>query len=253
MMLVKSQVKYIQSLGQKKFRDQEDVFVAEGTRIINELLCADNVMPVTLVALKSWVNESRELIDQHPGIKIIETDESWLERISSLKTPNQVIGVFRKPEFQKSSPQNKFSLALDAVQDPGNLGTIVRTADWFGIDLVVCGTGSADLYNSKVIQATMGSISRVQVLYTDLSEYFAAHQDVPVYAMTMKGKNIFTAGQLEKGIILVGNEARGINAELLSMAAMEITIPGGERTESLNAAMAAGIAMAELTAKQKFQ
>ncbi|HLK31432.1 MAG TPA: TrmH family RNA methyltransferase, partial [Puia sp.] len=159
-MLTKSQAKYIQSLSQKKFRDEEHAFVAEGPKIINELLDAGNVELIQLFALKDW--ESRKEI----AMNIISEKE--LERISFLQTPNEVLGIFKKPVFGKHDFSGKISLMLDGIQDPGNLGTIIRTSDWFGIDNIICSKDSADVFNPKVVQSTMGSIARVQVIYEDI-------------------------------------------------------------------------------------
>lgn len=242
-MLVKSQVKYIQSLSQKKLRDEEGVFVAEGPKIIHELLRAPNLHAKQLFATEEW-------LEQNPSIdpKIIaELSSSELERLSFLQTPNQVLGVFSKPEFPANIAWNNvISLMLDTIQDPGNLGTIMRCADWFGINQIVCSRDSADVFNPKVVQSGMGSISRVQVIYEDLGAFLDEHNTVPVYAATLNGESIYTMQGIQSGIILIGNESKGIHEDLLAKSRYSITIPGRGGAESLNAAVATGIILSHI-------
>lgn len=242
-MLVKTQVKYIQSLSQKKLRDEEGVFVAEGPKIIEELLAAGNTDLVQLYAESSW-------IEKHPSLpqNSVQTVSSGeLERISFLQTPHQVLGIFRKPVFPTGlTLRNKISLMLDTIQDPGNLGTIVRCADWFGISTVICSRDSADVFNPKVVQSTMAGIARVRVLYEDLPSFLQTHADIPVYAATLNGTSLPKVGQLQEGILLIGNESKGISEELLEMSRHKITIPRVGKAESLNAAVAAGIILSHI-------
>jgi len=243
-MLIKSQVKYIQSLSQKKFRDDENAFVAEGPKIINELLAAANVETLSLYALKSWIDNNAEIIKSLQANQVIEMKENELERISFLQTPNHVLGVFKKPFFGKPSFEKKITILLDGIQDPGNLGTMIRTADWFGIENIICSKDSADIFNPKVVQSTMGSISRIQVLYEDLKTFIDDHANIPVYATALNGKNLFEMNPIEEGFILIGNESKGVHEELLALTKEKITIPKIGNAESLNAAVAAGIVMA---------
>src|ERR1700730_13882557 len=161
-MLVKSKVKYIQSLGQKKFREEEQVFIAEGPKIINELLAAKNIPLVSLFALQEWIDSNQS------AIKVLESglveliEEHDLERISFLSTPNQVLGVFRRPVFPPMELNGRITLLLDNIQDPGNLGTILRIADWFGVQRIICSETTTDIFNPKTVQSTMGSIGRVK-------------------------------------------------------------------------------------------
>ena len=242
-MLVKTQVKYIQSLSQKKLRDEEGVFVAEGPKIIEELLAAGNTDLVQLYAESSW-------IEKHPSLpqNSVQTVSSGeLERISFLQTPHQVLGIFRKPVFPTGlTLRNKISLMLDTIQDPGNLGTIVRCADWFGISTVICSRDSADVFNPKVVQSTMAGISRVRVLYEDLPQFLQQHSDIPVYAATLNGTPLPKLGQLKEGILLIGNESKGISNELLEMSSHKVTIPRIGKAESLNAAVATGIILSHI-------
>jgi len=241
-MLVKSQIKYIQTLGDKKHRDKDGVFIAEGPKLIKELLEEKNVPLVSLFAVSDWVESHHSKI---PSKQVTEISESELERISFLTTPNEVLGIFRKPVFAEMNPGGKLSLVLDNIQDPGNLGTIVRIADWFGTEYIICSEDSVDVFNPKVVQASMGSVSRVQTLYTSIPAFLARHQDIPVYASVLDGENIFTMDRLNEGMIIIGNESRGIGKELLKISRHKITIPKRGKAESLNAAIAAGIILSQ--------
>jgi RNA methyltransferase, TrmH family len=239
-MLVKSQVKYIQSLSQKKLRDEDGVFIAEGPKLINELLLAPNIRPQQIFATQDWA-------DQNQGTDVFIVSPGELERISFLQAPNQVVGVFSKPVFSTTIAwNNSLSLMLDTIQDPGNMGTIMRCADWFGIQQVVCSRDSADVFNPKVVQSGMGSISRVQVLYEDLSAFLEEHHQVPVYAATLDGKDLYSFSGIQAGFILIGNESKGISQELLEKSLYRVTIPRRGKAESLNAAVATGIILSHI-------
>ena len=243
-MITKNQVKYIQSLGQKKSRDIENRFIAEGPKLVNELVKAENCRIIHLLALKEW-------IDENPGAsnhtEIIEISDAELEKISQLATPNQVLAVIEKIEWN-NDPQVKgnVSLALDTIQDPGNMGTIIRLADWFGIKNIFCSTDCADVYSPKVVQASMGSISRVRVEYRDILSWLVENNDVSIYAAVLDGTDITKMEKISEGIIVIGNESKGINAEMLKLANVQITIPGKGKAESLNAAVATGIILSHL-------
>ena len=241
-MLSKSQVKYIQSLGHKKFRDEEGLFVAEGPKIVNELLMEIPQLVKVVYGTKEWIDESRELPAEKDFIEIKETD---LERISQLTTPNKVLAIVQKPRHDKIITANNLTLVLDTIQDPGNLGTIIRTADWFGIKQIVCSENSADMYSSKVVQATMGSIVRVNVLYTSLPVWLN-QQNVRIFASALAGKDIRKMSQLTEGIIIIGNESKGIHPEVMELAHEKITIPKPGRAESLNAAVATAIILSHI-------
>jgi RNA methyltransferase, TrmH family len=247
-MLVKSQVKYIQSLGQKKFRDQERMFIVEGPKMVRELLSAPNTRPVQVFAAHDWLADHQELLSLVPAAAVMEIKASELERISALTTPNQVLAVFEKPSFPLPRYGSGVSILLDGIQDPGNLGTIVRIADWFGIRQVVCSHDSADVFNSKTVQASMGSVVRVQVVYADM-EALVREQvqgQLPVYAATLEGESIYKATRIEKGMIVIGNESRGIRREIQELATDHITIPRKGEADSLNAAVATGIILSHL-------
>lgn len=246
-MLVKSQVKYIQSLGHKKFRDEEGVFVAEGPKIVQELLANANTRPRQIFALKGWLEEHAAALSGIGPSAVLEVKETELERISSLTTPNQVLAVFEKPVFSPSEGEKGIILLLDGIQDPGNLGTIVRIADWFGAGKVICSPDCADLYNSKTVQSTMASISRVPVNYEDLEKRIMDYdKGLPVYAAALEGINLYSLGRIEKGMIVIGNESRGIRKEVLARIPVSVTIPRKGLAESLNAAVATGIILSHL-------
>src|SRR5258708_1949532 len=156
-MVTKSQVKYIQSLGHKKFRDEEGVFVAEGPKIVNELLLSDGISAVDIFAIGEWIQSNHALVTALSPEQVHELEAFQLEKISGLTTPNQVVGVFRKPIFAEPLLKNKISLLLDDIQDPGNLGTIIRIADWFGVEHIFCSEYCADAFNPKTVQASMAS------------------------------------------------------------------------------------------------
>lgn len=246
-MLVKSQVKYIQSLSQKKAREEEGLFIAEGPKLINELLKEPAVRLKQLYALKSWLDLAPNDQDRSAWIEVTEEE---LGRISQQKAPNQVLAVFYQPVFTDPiQTKGRITLFLDTIQDPGNMGTILRCADWFGVTQVVCTPDCADIFNPKVVQSTMGSIARVQVDYVNGEEWLKAQEGVPVLAAMLDGKNLYEMPRLKEGIILVGNESKGISAPVLSAVAglEKITIPRKGQAESLNAAVATGIILSYLT------
>ncbi len=164
-MLVKSQVKYIQSLGHKKFRDADGVFIAEGPKIVMEFLQSDKLRLVQCFATESWVSSHEGILKGREKL-IVQTDDKELERISFHPAPNQVLAVFTKPVFDSKMEIKGMTLLLDTIQDPGNLGTILRTADWFGVSRIVCSMDTVDIFNPKVVQSAMGSLIRVEVIYT---------------------------------------------------------------------------------------
>lgn len=241
-MLIKSQVKYIQSLSHKKLRDSEGVFVAEGPKLINELLSAR--LPLQqLYAVKEWIAERGKSLNA----EVTEISQSELERISLLQTPNQVLGIFKKPDYSANTPlRNNISLMLDTVQDPGNLGTIIRCADWFGIKQIFCSTDCADAWNPKVVQATMGSIARVQVAYGALTQWLDKEPGLPTYAAVLDGTDLRKLSPVKEGIIIIGNESKGISDAILARCSNRITIPRYGEAESLNAAVATGIILSHI-------
>lgn len=239
-MLSKTKIKYIQSLGHKKFRDEEGLFLAEGPKIVKELINETPELVQSVYCLDSWVSENENL---PAGIEQNLVTEAELGRISQLSTPNEVLAVVKKISSNSIDTKNKITIALDTIQDPGNMGTIIRTADWFGINQVVCSYDSADIYNPKVVQSTMGSIIRVKVIYVDLREWIQEH-NVKTYAAALNGADISTIKNLKEGIIIIGNESKGIHPDILQIVNEKITIAKKGKAESLNAAVAVGIIMA---------
>jgi TrmH family RNA methyltransferase len=245
-MITKLQVKYIQSLGQKKFRDEEAVFVAEGPKIVNELLGSASTMPVIIYATRSWIEKDMRAPVSAAAGRVIEVKEQELERLSFQQTPHEVLGIFKKPGYPALDFSGVLSLMLDGIQDPGNLGTIIRIADWFGIANIVCSNDCADAFAPKVVQATMGSIARVKLLYTDLVGLVKKTGSLQLYAATLEGKSIGNLQPIKEGVLVTGNESKGISSELLDCCQYRITIPRFGQAESLNAAVATGIILSRL-------
>jgi len=235
-MLSKSQIKLITSLKQKKYRLQHGFFVVEGVKTIKELLQSN----LTLHAL--YTTETFN-IDAKDEILISEVD---LKRISFLKTPNKALAIFQIPDV-KAIETNKLIVALDDIRDPGNLGTIIRLCDWFGIKDLVCSKETVDCFNSKVIQATMGSITRVNISYIDLVP-FLKNTGLPVFGAFMDGENVYEKHLPKKGVLLMGNEANGVSKEIEAMVTEKVSIPRFgdlQATESLNVATATAVLLSE--------
>lgn len=248
-MLTKKIVKYIQTLSHKKLRDEENAFIAEGPKVVAEFLSGENFNCKILCASGDWLFKNKHLLKNILPSNIYETDEISLQKISFLKTPNKVVAVFEKRDHD-GPPQveNKISLMLDDIHDPGNLGTIIRIADWFGIENIVCSYNCVDCYNPKVVQSTMGSIARVAIWYTSLFSFLDVHKKISVYAAALSGTPLPEFNKIHEGIILIGNESAGINEELLKRATQKITIPKYGNAESLNAAVATGIILSHIKA-----
>lgn len=238
-MLSKSKIKLITSLKQKKYRQQHQLFVVEGRKTIQEFLDSDYKLD-SLFTIKDFNIDNQILVS-----------EKELQRISFLKNTNSALAVFRMKEIQEIS-HNKLLVALDNIGDPGNLGTIIRLCDWFGVTDLVCNRETVDCYNPKVIQATMGSLTRVNVVYLDLEEFLKKFK-FPVYGTFMEGDNIYSeAVKVNEGMIVLGNEANGISAEIERYVTQKISIPrfgNTQLTESLNVATATAITLSELKRK----
>ncbi len=236
-MLSKKVIKDIQSLALKKNRDDSGFFVAEGPKIVEELLATRPQQVVAVYATAAWAQGRRG---------VTEVTETELQKLSSLATANQVVALCRQfPRHQP--PATGLFLYLDTVQDPGNFGTILRIADWFGLQHVVCSAGCADRYNPKVVQATMASIARINI-YEDKEESWLGRQHLPIYAASLHGSSLYAAQKIKEGIVLIGNESKGIRSEFLQLASQLITIPRRGEAESLNAAVATGIILSHLIA-----
>lgn len=243
-MLNKSEVKYIQSLSQKKFRDEEGVYVAEGPKIVGEALMASRLEVKKVYALQEWLELNVELCKNF-DCEVVAGYE--LEKISQLKTPNQVLAVLSRPAVEHFAfATDQPGIMLDAIQDPGNLGTIIRIADWFGVYQVICSKDCADAYNPKVVQATMGSIFRVQLLYTDLEAWMDTHKGLAFYGAALNGAPLKKRPAISNGLVVIGNESKGIRPEVMSRLTEKITIEKWGDAESLNAAVATGIILSHL-------
>lgn len=242
-MLSNQQVKFINALSVKKYRQKYGRFIAEGEKIVSELLKSG--YPVDAIyALPDWLEQHRQMLKHNISKFIVqEVTEAELKKISQLDSPNKVIAVCPIPETepQKEVVEQQVCLVLDEIKDPGNLGTIVRTADWFGLPYIFCSPSCVDLYNPKTIQATMGSFLRVKVFYQPLSLLFTQFSDIAVYGAMLNGQNIFDAQCKPPAFVVIGNEARGISDEVLPFIQHSITIPKFGNAESLNAAVATGI------------
>ena len=245
-MLTKKIVKYIQSLSQKKLRDIENVFIAEGPKVVEELLLSGVFDCKIICAEPSWLLANDQLLKQFFG-EIYETDENSLEKISLLKTANKVVAVFGKRGVKNDIQfDNKINLLLDDISDPGNMGTIIRIADWFAVANIICSENCVDCYNPKVVQATMGSLARVNILYADIKTFLLKQKHIDVYAAALSGTRLAEAGIIKEGFIMIGNESRGISEELLNLSKSRITIPKYGNAESLNAAVATGIILSHI-------
>ncbi|MBR2648872.1 MAG: RNA methyltransferase [Sediminibacterium sp.] len=238
-MISKNEAKYIQSLFQKKQRDILGVFVAEGVKLAHELI-QSGIDIEQIYATEDWEPEIPA------PIPIQRVSAIELSKISGLQTPNKVLVIAKKPSYSfKGIPEKSFSLALDGIQDPGNLGTLIRIADWFGITTIIASEDTADCYNPKVVQATMGSITRVQIVYTDISKALA-NTHVPSFGALLEGKNMNTFTPVKEGVLVIGNESKGIRKEVVEQIQHAIHIPRRGQAESLNAAVAAGILISHL-------
>ncbi|MBP4142863.1 RNA methyltransferase [Flavobacterium sp. P4023] len=239
-MVSKNQIKLITSLQQKKYRYANKLFFAEGVKGIQELLDSN----FELEHLYSTQNDFPEVSNNNKSI----IDENDLKKISALATPNSCLAVFKMP-LEKSIIATGLIVVLDSIRDPGNLGTIMRLCDWFGIQQIVCSNETVDYFNPKVVQATMGSIARVNVNYTDLNSYLQQTQ-LPIFGTFMNGQNIYKSILPQQGIIIMGNEANGISETLEKLVQNRLTIPrfgSLQKTESLNVATATAIILSEFS------
>jgi len=237
-MLSKSQIKLIKSLSQKKFRNKHGLFVVEGLKGVREFLNSD----FELVSLYA-VDRDFEVSQQ--SLELI--DEKELKKISFLKTPQKALAVFKIPVMEDPNIRD-LTVVLDGVRDPGNLGTIIRLCDWFGIENITCSLDTVNCYNPKVVQASMGSLTRVRIFYTDLPNFLKANQDIPVFGAMLDGENIYSEKKPDNAFIVMGNEANGISEEIQALISKRITIPQFgkiKETESLNVATATSIILSE--------
>lgn len=244
-MLSKNRIKYIHSLELAKIRKEEQAFIAEGFKTVGELL---GKFPCKLlIAVPEWLKANPTPF----AMEVCEVTQEELQKASLLKTPQKVLAVFQQPTYSVDAtlPQRELCLALDDVQDPGNLGTIVRIADWFGIEHIFCSRNTVDVFNPKVVQASMGAVARVQVHYVDLESFIKSMPPTPVYGTFLEGKTIYTEQLTAHGLIIMGNEGKGISDKIKQLVTHKLFIPnypqGRETSESLNVAIATSITCAE--------
>jgi len=237
MSLSKNQLKTITSLNQKKFRTAHHLFVAEGTKIVAEFLNSDFELE-HLFCVDNLIYKNLE--------EVTEISETELKKISTLVTPNNVLALFKIPA-ETPSIKSGLIVALDEINDPGNLGAIIRLCDWFGVDQLICSTNTVDCYNQKVVQSSMGSLTRVSIIYTDLAAYLQ-NSNLPKFAAVMDGENVYKSSLPESAVLVMGNEANGIRDSILKLITNTISIPRFgvlKQTESLNVATAAAILLSE--------
>lgn len=246
-MLSKNLIKQVRSLEMKKFRKETNLFVAEGEKLVSDLIASD-LECYKIIATEKFTSE----LKCKKGIEIITVTDDELKKVSFLKSPQGIVGLFKQRSNNPDTniPKQKLCLALDDVQDPGNLGTIIRIADWFGIEDIYCSIGTVDVYNPKTIQATMGAIARVNVHYVELPQFISSlEKSIPVYGTFLDGKNIYEHKLSSNGIIIMGNEGKGIGSECEKLIDERILIPnypsGRATSESLNVSTATAIVCSE--------
>ncbi|MBQ6203856.1 MAG: RNA methyltransferase [Prevotella sp.] len=249
-MISKNLIKLIKSLEQKKYRRREQLYVAEGPKVVHDLMAIHE--PQRIVATEKWFS----LNNIAPDVVVTENE---LRKVSFLQHPQEVLALFPLPKPNDVIPQgleHQLSLALDDVQDPGNLGTIIRIADWFAIEHIFCSNATADAYNPKVIQSTMGSIARVNIHYMELTDLFKQLDGrVPIYGTFLDGTSLYEQTNISQGIIVMGNEGNGISPETAAYVNRRLLIPsfpeGRPTAESLNVAVATAITCAEFRRRQQ--
>lgn len=248
-MITKNTVKLVQSLKQQKFRKEHGLFVVEGRKMVDELLHSS--LEVEMLLATEKYADSNNIVHQHE----IATP-TQMEQMSGQDTEPGILAVVRIPEQKDFTPlPHNTTLALDNISNPGNMGTIIRTADWFGIKNIVCGDKCVEVWNPKVVQATMGSLFRVNIFRTDLCSFLQQHREIKSYGAFLEGENIFSDKlSFDGGIIVIGSESHGISDDVKGLVSNPITIPKptGSETESLNASIATAIILSEFYRKQNF-
>lgn len=240
-MLSSNEIKHINALKIKKYRNKYDEFIAEGKKVIQELIqngfnCKKIYLSESNLHTFDFLNNT-----EHKTIS-----EAEFKKISNQKSPSNSLAIFEKPKYHLPDKIDNWIIALDDIQDPGNLGTIIRIADWFGIETIVCSDNCVDAFNSKTIQASMASIANVKIIETDLESFFKNNASISVFGATLHGENYNTINFPQKGILLIGNEGKGINQTLYPFIHQAITIPKLGKAESLNAAIATSLLIAKI-------
>ena len=243
--LSKSQISFIKSLHQKKYRKENKIFIIEGIKSITEFISS-----TFQIHSIYYLAQYQSLLPQLPAnIKLFEVNNADLDKISTLQTPQGILALVKMPEAplpETLNLKNKFSLVLDGIQDPGNLGTIIRTADWFGFQNVICSPNTVEVYNPKTVQATMGSLCRVNVVYDDLSS-FITQSDLPVFGAMLSGQSLYEVNWGKEGLIILGNEGQGVTEEIANFITQPVTIPRVGGAESLNVALSAAILCSDIS------
>ena len=250
-MITQNQIQYSRSLHLKKFRDKYDEFIVEGPKLVKELLNSDYRVK-QVFTLQDHLDELGHI--SLKGIKPEIVSQKELNRISTLKNPNGMLAIAQTQQLELSDfkMNNEFVLLLDGISDPGNLGTIIRTADWFGIHTLVCSHDTVDVYNPKVVQATMGSVFRSRIYYCDLVEFISGlPQEIPVYGTFLNGDNLYRENFGQSGVVVIGSESHGIRPSTEQMIVRRLNIPSsGSCVDSLNASVASAIICSEISRNQ---
>ena len=244
-MLSKSQLGFIKSLHQKKYRKENEIFIVEGIKSIVEFINS----PFKIHSIY-YLAQYQSLLPALPAnIKLFEVNNAELDKISTLQNPQGILALIHIPENKKlvaEDLKNKFTLVLDGVQDPGNLGTIIRTADWFGFNQIVCSLNTVEVFNSKTVQATMGSLARIKVSYEDLGAFLMG-MDLPVFGALLEGESMYRTDWGSEGLVILGNEGQGISDEVKAFISNPVTIPRVGAAESLNVAISAAIICSDIS------
>ena len=244
-MLSKSQLGFIKSLHQKKYRKENEIFIVEGIKSIVEFINS----PFKIHSIY-YLAQYQSLLPALPAnIKLFEVNNAELDKISTLQNPQGILALIHIPENKKlvaEDLKNKFTLVLDGVQDPGNLGTIIRTADWFGFNQIVCSLNTVEVFNSKTVQATMGSLARIKVSYEDLV-VFLSENELPVFGALLEGESMYKTDWGSEGLVILGNEGQGISDEVKAFISNPVTIPRVGAAESLNVAISAAIICSDIS------
>lgn len=245
-MIAKAEIKYIQSLAHKKFREGEGLFVVEGVKMVKELIEEHPAAIKKIYALESWSVQYASSLPLGVDMQVLEGFE--LDKISSLQSPNEVLALVHVPQPPISDFVPKgITVVLDQVQDPGNLGTIIRSCDWFGVENIICSTDTVDAYNSKVVQSAKGSLLRPNIYFTSLESFLSKLPPMPVYAAVLDGESIGKTVFETPCLLLIGNESQGLSSAVRAFATKTITIPRKGKAESLNAAVAAAVILSAMT------
>ncbi len=252
-MLSKNKIKFINSIKKKKYREIHNCFFVEGEKLVDELIYSDFQVN-EIFATSNWINDNQIKTDSYPDIEVNEISENELKKISSLTTPNKVLAIATQAfyEYSINKIQSKLSILLENISDPGNLGAIIRIADWFGIENIFCTNESVDVYNPKVVQASMGAIFRVKTHCIELKDFFSDfkdQKDFNIYGTFLEGNNIYSESLDKNGVIVMGNESHGISDSIKPYINKKLFIPnypnGGKTSESLNISVATAIVCSE--------